>query len=197
MGRNHLRRLPYRRSKNDGSRYAWGANTSGQLGDGTTSDRSSPAFIRKMTDLSGPVMDSLTSTTHPDQALWYANGSPALAWSANDINKTVGYSYVLDQVADTVPDTTIESQTASKSFAGKTDGVWHFHLRAVDGLDNWSATDTFTIQIDTTAPTTSLSSDSDWHPGGYVVTPTPSDTHSGMSGGRRRPSTPGTVAQVG
>ena len=37
--------------KNDGTVWAWGNNSSGQLGDGTTTDRTTPAPVNGLTDV--------------------------------------------------------------------------------------------------------------------------------------------------
>jgi hypothetical protein len=43
---------------------------------------------------------SLSSPTHPDEALWYPDPDPSFLWTATG---AVGYSYLLDQTADSVP----------------------------------------------------------------------------------------------
>ena len=43
---------------------------------------------------------SLSSPTHPDEAVWYPDSDPSFAWSAIG---AAGYSYLLDQTADSAP----------------------------------------------------------------------------------------------
>lgn len=52
----------------------------------------------------GPVT-GLTSPTHPDPDTWYSNNTPAFDW---DVASGSDYSYVIDQSADTVPDTSAD-----------------------------------------------------------------------------------------
>ena len=63
-----------------------------------------------------------------------------------------GYSYALDQVADTTPDTVSEGSGTSTSYTDQADGIWYFHVRAVDNAGNWGATQHYTVRIDTTGP---------------------------------------------
>jgi len=54
-----------------------------------------------------------------------------------DDNGVVGYSYVLDQKADTVPPTKVTTRDARCTLKGLKPGKWFFHVRAVDGAGNW------------------------------------------------------------
>jgi alpha-tubulin suppressor-like RCC1 family protein len=167
--------------KSNGTLWAWGFNWEGQLGLGDTTDRHSASQVGTDNDWGAValVVTSLTSSTHPNQALYYASNAPALAWTVGDPTAAVGYSYVLDQTPDTVPDTTIDTTATSISFTGLTNGVWYFHLRARCQAGAWSATATYTLRIDSTLPTTTDNSDGLWHrqfllklsasPAAYVV----------------------------
>ena len=66
--------------------------------------------------------------------------SAGFEWSVpDDDNGISGYSYVLDQKPDTLPDEKIETQATKADFKNLKPGMWHFHLRARDGAGNWSA----------------------------------------------------------
>ena len=136
-----------------------------------------------------PEVSSLTSATHPDQALYYSNSAPALSWAGSDVTAVAGYSYMLDQTAGTVPATTIDSMwpspTTSTSFTGLADGVWYFHLRVCNQVGIWSATTTYTIGIDTIAPVTTDNSDDLTHTSFNLVL-TPKDMTSGVAGTKYR-----------
>jgi hypothetical protein len=105
-------------------------------------------------DTSAPAISGLASSTHPVENTWYASSDPAFSWDAatDSSSGLAGYSYVLDQSSGTTPDTTPDTTGTTASFTGKADGVWYFHVRAVDNLGNGGATSTRIVRIDTTAP---------------------------------------------
>ncbi len=72
------------------------------------------------------------------------------------------------------------------SFAGKADGIWYFHVCAVDDLGVAGPTSTYKVQIDTTPPVTtsgglSLTADAGWTNTAATVTLSASDALSGVS----------------
>ena len=93
---------------------------------------------------------TVSSGTHPDQNAWYNNNSPAFSW--NKADGITGFSYVFDQSAGTVPDTTVDTTGTSVSFPNTADGVWYLHIRTL-GSKGWSNTSHYRVQIDKTAPT--------------------------------------------
>jgi len=58
-------------------------------------------------------MTSLSSSTHPDPAAWYASSAATFTWDATDPSGVGGYSYVIDASASTTPDAV--SDTAAKT----------------------------------------------------------------------------------
>ena len=104
-------------------------------------------------DPCSPGAVSISSATHPDEGVWYSNDNPQFSWSEPaDASGISGYSYELDQVSDTTPDTTSEGTATGKSYTGISNGTWYFHVRALDGAGNWGSTSHYTIKIDTTPP---------------------------------------------
>ncbi len=63
--------------KNDGTVWAWGVNDAGQLGDGTTTNRTSPVQVSGLTDVAAIV----AGTGH---VLALKNDGTVWAWGAND-----------------------------------------------------------------------------------------------------------------
>lgn len=114
-------------------------------------------------DDTAPAAPSVSSSTHPTQTSYYTSNDPAFSWTASDTSLITGYSYVLDQVSTTTPDTTSEGTATTVSFADKADGAWWFHVRAKNGSGLWSTPRHYKVLIDTTMPSTpTVSSDS--HP---------------------------------
>ncbi|MDQ1683512.1 MAG: hypothetical protein QOC82_249, partial [Frankiaceae bacterium] len=111
----------------------------------------SAGWVNFTIDSTGPAT-SVSSSTHPSQSTWYSNNTPTVSWSASSESGIKGYSYVLDQVSSTVADTTAEGTATSTSYSGLADGIWYFHVRAQNNANIWGSTATYTLRIDTTAP---------------------------------------------
>jgi hypothetical protein len=74
--------------------------------------------------------------------------SAAFEWKApSDTNGVGGYSFALDRKPDTIPDTTIDTQSTFREFKNLARGTWYFHLRACDGAGNWSETSHQQIEL--------------------------------------------------
>ncbi len=100
-----------------------------------------------------PVVDTVTSSTHPDPSKWYSNSHPSFSWVTNAFSQTItGYSCVLDQSPTTLPAASATTTTADWGYTGIADGVWYFHVRAETGA-GWPGATALKIQIDTHAPT--------------------------------------------
>ncbi len=89
------------------------------------------------------------SDTHPFQDHWYNDPNPTLGWNKDP--GVTGFSYLLDDKPNTVPDNTVVSSSTSKSYENLIDGPWYFHIKALkQGV--WSTTSTFVVRIDTAPP---------------------------------------------
>jgi hypothetical protein len=97
---------------------------------------------------------SLTSPTHPSPVQWYASHDPGFLWSADSMT-ACGYSWAFDRFPDTVPDEVSDGNLPSASFVGVADGVWYFHVRAMDDGGFWGATKVAKVQIDSAPPSVS------------------------------------------
>ena len=124
---------------------------------------------------SGPGAPEISSSTHPDEDTWYNNDAPAFEWSTPPSGSGIsGYSYVLDQLSDTEPDLSADTPGNSRSYINVIDGVWYFHVRALDNAGNWGPPDHFQVNIDTTNPPapeeiTEEDPDIDWDADGDVT----------------------------
>ncbi len=124
------------------------------------------------TDTTPPGEPTISSTTHPDENAWYANGNPSFTWTTpSDAGGIGGYSYVLDGLATTIPDTTADAAGNTKTYSSIPDGTWYFHVRAKDNAGNWGTVDHYRVQIDKTAPTF----------GSVAVSPTPAKQGAAVS----------------
>ncbi len=95
------------------------------------------------------VVLAISSPTHPDFNAWYQSGGLEVIWNQPD--GVTGFSYILDQEAMTMPDTTAEEMGTDKKYPQLDSGVWHFHVRPFDGK-NWGTASHFKVQVDHDAP---------------------------------------------
>lgn len=93
---------------------------------------------------------TIYSDTHPFQDHWYNNNSPVLAW--NQDPGVIGFSYVLDDKPNTIPDNKNLATDPNKAYQDLSDGLWYFHVKALKSGGGWSATTNYLLHIDTTAP---------------------------------------------
>ncbi len=96
--------------------------------------------------ISAPIV---SSPTHPNQEEWYSDGAATFEWEP--VSGARGYSYILNSIPDTEPDTVSEGTGTSISYGSKLDGTHYLHITATDGT-NWSSTSHYKIQIDKTGP---------------------------------------------
>ncbi len=93
---------------------------------------------------------TIYSDTHPFQDHWYNNNSPVLAWNKDP--GVIGFSYVLDDKPNTIPDNKNLTTDATKAYQDLGDGLWYFHIKALKDGNAWSATTNYVLRIDTTPP---------------------------------------------
>lgn len=89
------------------------------------------------------------SETHPIQTDWYNNNTPAVSWVGEE--GITGFSYVLDNKPNTIPDNIIDTEQTAASFETIQDGLWYFHIKALKN-NIWGTTGNFLIHIDTAPP---------------------------------------------
>ncbi len=122
-----------------------GSGTNILTGFGSATYTITPAPPAKNT----PAAPTVSSSSHSDQNLWYANSNPTFDWTHGD--GVTGFSYSFDDQEGAIPDEVQDSTLPQASYAGTKDGFWYFHVRARND-DGWGATGHFTVRIDTTAP---------------------------------------------
>ena len=94
------------------------------------------------------LLAQITSTTHPDQTMWYNLPRVVLDWTnaQNAVAVRLGY----DQNANGVPTVQYDTLISHKELQ-LSDGIWYFHVQEKD-LNGWGPVSTFRIQIDTVPP---------------------------------------------
>jgi hypothetical protein len=117
------------------------------------------AFTFKKDTVAPTVIANLTSS-HTENA-WSADNTIDFNWddSTDAGSGLAGYSYVIDHVADTTPDGTVENATSAYTTAALADGSdWYFHVKAIDSLGTATAvTHKGPFKIDRTDPNISHS----------------------------------------
>ena len=127
--------------KNDGTVWAWGLNSSGQLGDGTTTDSYTPVQVSGLTGVRA------ISAGFVSHAVALKNDGTVWAWGSNGYGQlgdgTTTDSYTPVQVSDLTGITAI-SAGESHTVALKNDGtVWAW---GCNSMVNW-ATEQRRIEI--------------------------------------------------
>lgn len=109
-----------------------------------------------------PGAITVSSATHPDQAIAYEATTIDLSWDKPA--GVTGFSYLYDDIADTTPPTTVTSADTTKRYEGAAIGTHYFHIRALNA-DGWGPTTHFKItikepdpKVDETLAKTTLSS---------------------------------------
>ncbi len=95
----------------------------------------------------------LFSPTHPDENEWYTDNDVTFDWDGlSDASGIAGYSFVFDHSDSTVPGTSVNTTSTSQNYSDLSDGMWYFHVRAVDHVGNWGGVAHYRVQIDSAAP---------------------------------------------
>lgn len=108
----------------------------------STSGGSASFSIQRALELPGAT--AVTSTTHPDQAVAYEGTSITLNWTK--ASNVTGFAYLLDQIADTTPPSTVTDANTAITYDGKAIGIYYFHIKSKNG-DGWSPVTHFKITI--------------------------------------------------
>lgn len=97
-----------------------------------------------------PIITEISSTTHPNQDVWYNNSNPTFTWKSTA--DTTGLSYELYKEKDkAVSDLVAEESVFSKTYSNVESGIWQFHIRARNS-NGWGRDAFFKINIDKDAP---------------------------------------------
>ncbi len=123
-------------------------------------------------DLTGPFDIEVSSSTHPDDQMYYNSTLPVFSWDPPyEVTGIKGYSYTVDSTPLSEPTKVLYSQnsdlveTSPGEFAGLSEGIWYFHITPCDVYDQWGNTTHFQFNIDSVPPVVSqiVTSSGDWH----------------------------------
>lgn len=89
------------------------------------------------------------SETHPFQSSWYNNNSPVVSWEK--VSGVEGFSFVLDNLPNTIPPSSVNITETTKAFDKLNDGLWYFHIKA-NKAGSWGTAGHFLMRIDTSPP---------------------------------------------
>ncbi len=96
-----------------------------------------------------PEGPKVFSPTHPFEGRWYNNSAPVLNWES--LPGVTGYSYIIDNKPETVPDNTAEVTEPESVSQTLADGIWYMHIKArKDGV--WGSASHFALRIDSDPP---------------------------------------------
>jgi hypothetical protein len=96
----------------------------------------------------------ITSSSHPDQNIWYASSTPLLLWTLPSGVDALRADIVSQN--DAKPTTTVSITKTQKLYGPLADGVWYFNVRA-RAQGSWGDTQSYALHIDTTPPLVSSS----------------------------------------
>ncbi len=119
-----------------------------------TADQSGAFTFKK--DITAPgAIANLTNV--PVVNTWSTDNTIAFDWD-DSVDAGVGlsgYSYIVDHVADTIPDSVVENAISTYTTGALADGSdWYFHVKAIDGVGNATViVHKGPFKIDTIAPT--------------------------------------------
>ncbi len=183
----------------------YGANTASVLlnkGDGTFDQKvdypvGAGPYALAVADLNQDGAPDLVTTNHDANtvSILFGNGDGTFVAKTDRATGTGPFWVALgDFNGDGYGDLAVTDQTANTasifvgtnylaaSYSGKADGIWYFHVRALDSLGAGGAVATRQIRIDTTAPATVQSgADAGWHNAPVIVNFTATDAASGVA----------------
>ncbi len=117
-------------------------------GKGTKTALSSRQASYKVTNPS-PFLVEITSSTHPDENIWYNKVSATLTWQ---VKEGALYSYALAESPLDTPDEKIEDQVGKVTFDDLEDGIHYFILREKLDGDEWGPVSMRRIMVDRSPP---------------------------------------------
>lgn len=130
---------------NDGS----GTNVLRVMQDGQVTITSGAAAEPTPVSVLGPKAPTITSSTHPDQAVWYSSSSAEFSWPVPEGVTAARLLY--DKSPTSQPTVLYSEPLASKRIEDLADGEYYFHVQ-LKNAEGWGATGHYRFRVDTTPP---------------------------------------------
>ena len=127
---------------NDG----WGTNVLSGLG---KSSLAINASTPQAPSLDRPVLPRVSSPTHSNSDVWYANNTPTFVWELPE--DATGVNFLADKNPDTDPGAQSDGLMSSYTYENVADGIWYLHIK-IRNSAGWSDVAHFRFQIDAQKP---------------------------------------------
>ncbi len=111
-------------------------------------DEAGNVAILDKTDVTPPLSPILILPTSNN----IVGGNVNFKWDAVDPSGIIGYSFILDQLPNTMPDLISEGNITEQAYSNLSTGTYYFHIIAQDGAGNWSGPAHFEINVDNSLP---------------------------------------------
>lgn len=133
-----------------------------------------------VSDVQGSARVRITSSTHPDTSVWYANPNPLMSFSVNEGVQAI--QTLVSARRGAQPTVLYEPPVREKQVTDLPDGTWYFNARAKSGGE-WGSIASYALHIDTTPPVIKSNRVAyDVNTGMLVVTIDADDATSGILG---------------
>lgn len=96
-----------------------------------------------------PTAPKVTSSTHPDQALWYKETTAKLSWSLP--SDVVAVRTLLDDSPATIPTIVYDERITSREIDDLKQGVSYFHIQ-LKNKDGWGKVSHYRLAVDSEEP---------------------------------------------
>jgi hypothetical protein len=103
------------------------------------------------TAAAGSLLPDVSSPTHPDQSVWYANNDPEFKWPLPQ--GVDGVSYLVSAKSDANPGNESDGIASSVKFTDVADGASYFHIK-FHTRSGWGPIRHFSFNVDTGIPET-------------------------------------------
>ncbi len=117
---------------------------------GAATSAPAPEVIEYVAPANTPRAPRVTSSTHPDERLWYAKNEAALAWELP--SGVTAVRTLLDRSPSTIPTKVYDQPLRNITLSDLPDGVSYFHVQ-FQNADGWGGVTHYRLAVDRDRPT--------------------------------------------